>query len=140
MLHDLDESRSGDFQRPFKYSDETLKHELDKAAEREMKTLLHPLLVSVQSRRSALTVWTLAKDTTREGCIVALADFLGVLSYLWQEITCLNVTVLQQHSSMIEYADLFNQEPFEFLRPLINDIQKLAREVLNREQTQEVRP
>lgn len=87
MFHDMEESVTGDMLRAVKYSSSEMKKAMDEAGE----VLLDELLKNVQPPLSKGEVqphtaevkrlWSEAKDDTFEGCVVALADLLSVVSY-----------------------------------------------------------
>lgn len=131
LFHDADEARTGDFQRPFKYSSPELKAAIDKAAKTEFRMVIHPILSSSEAHEEALTqMWDNAKDNSIEGCVVALADFLSVLSHMWQEINCANATMLKHHTTMIAYLRTFDAKEYDFLRPVIRQVEAIVETVL----------
>lgn len=81
LVHDLDESLSGDLIRSFKYSDPDLREAVRLAAERNMKELtskMSPVGAGV------LDDWRSAKKDP-EGDIVAFADMVSVVLYCREE-------------------------------------------------------
>lgn len=80
LLHDLDETLTGDIIQPFKYSSPEIKSAIDMQAERSMKILLNGL-----GMQHLYDEWMFAKDGTLEGSIVVLADHASVVSYCLEE-------------------------------------------------------
>lgn len=128
LTHDLDETRTGDFQRPFKYRRPELREMLNEVAEEELKDAVAPIF-SREDTRAIFTqymasMWRGAKDETYEGRIVEFADFLSVLSHM-----AVNATVLRDFDSMIEYAKTFLDPRFDFLRPIVDQALVIAEEI-----------
>jgi len=120
LLHDIDESRTGDFQRPFKYSRPELKALVDEAAKDEFERAVAPIIPgSLAFVRSMVHNWEHAKDDSTEGSIVAFADYLSVLSHLYAEVGCSNYTVMDHYISLKEYSCNFRESKYDFLRPLV---------------------
>ncbi len=132
IFHDGDESRTGDFQRPFKYSSPELKTMLDAAAKGEFQRAVTGILVGADDLVARLTeAWENAKDGSPEGCIVALADYLSVLSHMWQEVACANGTMLQHYDTMVAYLRTFDAPQFDFLRPVIRQVDRIVSRVFD---------
>lgn len=130
LFHDMEESRTGDVFRPFKYADPELKQRMEVQAKKEVAGILDRLNVSVQTRHAILHHWKDSKDDTMEGAIVAFADYLSVLSYMLQEINCSNSSMLEQHHTMGTYMNLFNDSRYDFMRPLIHKAREITMEYL----------
>jgi len=121
LFHDIDEAVTGDVPRPFKYSDDDLKHKLDIVAAKGVKKITSKLWGESPIGHGMFEDWKDAKDDTLEGRILEFADFLSVLSYIYEEIRASN-TIMQEHiAGMQEYYDKFTKSEFDFLRPLIED-------------------
>lgn len=81
LLHDIDESLSGDFLRCVKYGVPGLKGLLDEASVKFVRSIEDQLGVQL------LKDWAGAKnEATLEGWIVSIADLMGVVSYLEEEL------------------------------------------------------
>lgn len=131
LVHDLDEARTGDFQRPFKYSNPTLKHEIEKAAEAEFKVILDSVFMGdpdfVDQMCAAAKA---AKDESIEGRIVAFADYLSVVSYLLGEIGSANYSVMHHYQTILEYSALFQGLQYSFIRPLVEESVEMVHEMI----------
>lgn len=120
ILHDVDEAKSGDFVRHFKYMDKDLKKHIEDATFKIMQRAFEPLFDRNRSAEynnepsnTFQRLWASAKDPeTLEGDIVAFADFLSVLSYVMNEIDCGNEKLIRQLDDMYEYAESFYQRDF----------------------------
>lgn len=125
ILHDMEEGRTGDFPRPFKYSSESLRQKLEEAAVGAfdyMAMAIHgPGTVAI--RWSA--EWSSAKDQSLEGRILAFADYLAVLSYLWLEIGANNITMRRHVDEMKKYMEEFKKTEFDFIRELVDQSEEL---------------
>ena len=120
ILHDVDEAKSGDFVRHFKYMDTDIKRHIEDASDRIMRNAFDPIFVKErmvlregEPSHSLHYLWKNAKDPdTIEGDIVAFADFLSVLSYVMNELDCGNKKLLRQLDDMYEYAHSFYKRKF----------------------------
>lgn len=120
ILHDLDESKSGDFVRHFKYMDKDIKHHIEEASNKIMRKAFDPLFDATrllehneEPAQVLHHLWKNAKDPdTIEGDLVAFADFLSVLAYVMNEIDCGNVKLVRQLDDMHEYARSFYNRSF----------------------------
>jgi 5'-deoxynucleotidase YfbR-like HD superfamily hydrolase len=97
LLHDLDESLSGDFLRSVKLGVPGLKPLLDKACEGFLRS------ISTQLGVDLTTEWSHAKDSSLEGQILEVADLLGVASYLFEEFSSGNHHIFYILSELDEY-------------------------------------
>ena len=131
MVHDIDEARTGDFNRPFKYSSEALKKALDLSAEKAVEQVVATFLEPMDPRVGSTSVWYLAlwkesKAADVEGCIVAFADFLSVLSYMLQELQVSNATMYDQRLTMVEYLETYKAPQYDFIRWLVDEAAELV--------------
>ncbi len=134
LVHDLEESVSGDFPRSFKYSDPHLREMLEGASNVAMSQVLLKLIPpeggkapeTVAARAKILDYWATAKDSTTEGLILEFCDYLSVLSFLLQEMQSGNQTVGRHVDDVRKYADKFLHSDYEFLRSLERDAAKVV--------------
>lgn len=125
LVHDLDEAATGDVPRFFKYSDPELKVHLDVVAERGVDSITSKLWESDGVRRGILFNWKQAKNDTPEGRIIEFADFLSVLSYIYEEVRSSNSIMKEHIYGMVGYYKNFEGHEFNFIRPLIEDARKI---------------
>lgn len=117
LMHDVDEAYSGDFIRSFKYAVPGLKKMLDEASSvfcGQMCEEIAPGAIGEELHRR----WINAKDDTKEGRIVAFADFLSVLSYAIMERRAGNRHIREESINLRTYGTMFLNEAFDFLSPL----------------------
>lgn len=108
LVHDLDESITGDFVRHFKYEDPELHERLDHASSCLMSCAFDSTCYDISNVLHEL--WKTAKTpSTIEGDIMAFADFLSVLSYVMNEIDCGNRKLIMQLDDMYAYAKSFRE-------------------------------
>jgi 5'-deoxynucleotidase YfbR-like HD superfamily hydrolase len=81
IIHDVDECLTGDILRPIKYSVPGLYDAIENAA----KDMLGQLSEDLGIGKLLPLLWSNSKNGDLEGHIVYFADFIAVLSYLWQE-------------------------------------------------------
>jgi len=129
-VHDLDESISGDMIRSFKYSDPELATALRHATDRSTLELVRSLAVPDWHDN-----WRLAKNAgDRIGRLVALADFMSVLSVMASEIRFGNQGMLEEAKSgtLLEYVETFDTADYrgEYGDNLIDELLAITREVL----------
>lgn len=103
LVHDIDESVTGDFQRTFKYGSPELRRALHDGAKAFTWDMLR-----VYSRHTQATLyhlWDSAKDSDIEGEIILVADFLAVVAYIIREIRMGNEYGLAIASQCAVYAN-----------------------------------
>lgn len=121
LLHDIDEAATGDIPRFFKYSDDSLKNHLDEVAQKGVHMIAEKLWHNESAISEIMFDWKQAKNDTREGRILELADFLSVLSYVYEEIRSSNFVMREHLQAMAEYYEKFTTHDYDFLRPLIKE-------------------
>lgn len=129
-LHDIEESRSGDFPRSFKYSTKELKEAVDKAAALEAEKVLEGITDDPETVADFLEEWRSAKDDTVEGCILEFADFLSALAFVVEEKKVGNFCLSQHTGTFTKYLEKFNESRYAFLSPLLRQARQLVVEVL----------
>lgn len=86
ILHDIDESMTGDFVRSFKHSDPNLHDKLHQAAGLFASKLLSSIMSSDGQATLLLDDWYECKDDTLEGDLIAVADYASVIQYILREL------------------------------------------------------
>lgn len=132
VLHDIEEARTGDIHRPFKYSDPVLKDAMKLASKVAAEQTLRPINPGDELEQdSLLRIWALSKDSKLAGRIVSFADFLCVLAFLKQEgrdvVRTLCLETLPSH------ARDFDSSEYDFIRPLVLQAQEILKEVFDAE-------
>jgi len=97
MLHDLDESHTGDFLRTVKYGHPDLKAALDKVSRSMVRKMEDELGVEI------MPFWSSAKAPDLEGQIIEIADLCRVASYLYEEHNMGNIYVRPLFSELRAY-------------------------------------
>lgn len=129
LLHDIEESHSGDFIRQFKHSDPILKEAIEKASEKFAVQLFREM--SPQGATKLLKLWANAKERTCEGMLVEFADFLSVLAYIAREVKMGNMSILVENQESLQvYSRKFDMERYDFLRYYIKAAQALLTETI----------
>lgn len=132
IIHDIEEARTGDIHRPFKYSSDALKESLKKASRIAAEQTFRPLFDD-EHWVGLFNVWEQSKDDSLAGLIVRFSDFLAVLAFLHQEgalygtahvVSSLCLDTLPSH------YDEFKTEEYDFIRPLVDQCDPLVREIL----------
>src|ERR1039457_105010 len=131
LVHDLEEARTGDVFRPFKHSNPELKKAIDAQGLVEVCEIFHTMLPgSVMLADELCEKWERAKDTySPEGCIVAFADYLSVMGYVWQEARVANSDMHVHAVHMLEYAQKSEASEFNFMRELVDQAKLIWQEV-----------
>lgn len=136
VLHDVEECRTGDIHRPFKYSHSALKQALDSAAEIAMEQITERLFIQDELGENFKSVWRFAKDHSLEGRIVRLADFLSVLSFVMQEgkdapkRLCLD-TMVDHWGHFWDKANGKAAQGFELFEPELRSVSHMMQEVFS---------
>jgi len=121
IVHDLEEARVGDIFRPFKYSTPELKQLIDEQSAIELEGVASDILSDVAFTDYLVNLWHSSKDeASLEGCVLAFADFLSVLGYMWQELSVHNVTIHEQRRNIESYYQTFSKSCYDPLRQLID--------------------
>lgn len=160
--HDLDEAVTGDFPRPFKYSDPRLKTLIEEVSKKLVVRLVDSIdgsfTGSMKSFRKAYDSWKNAKNQEEvEGVIVCIADCLSAVSFMIQEVQAGNWQMAEQLDCVSIYARgikglvvskselnenpsqvFFNVRQAEILITLLNDTTDLIE--LARRKENELRP
>lgn len=132
-VHDLEEARSGDIHRPFKYSTPQLKGALDAAADAAFQQVVEQLFPFDDITKKGpcnfwLKLWSEAKNYSQPGLIVRFADYLSVLSYVLQEgPDATNRLCLDSMEG--QFRELSDDKNYEFIRPLVDAAARLSKEV-----------
>jgi len=126
LIHDLDEGLTGDVPRPFKYVNKTLPAELRAGAATAMEKILETIYGSDKAARAEIYMrWAHGKEDGLEGAVLAFADYLAALAYVWREVATGNQIILTHCEPMRQYLLLFDGIEFEPLRDLVNEARRL---------------
>lgn len=129
-VHDIEESRSGDFPRSFKYATEELRSAVEKASSLEARKVFESLTDCAMTVESFHTEWKNAKDDSVEGAIVEFADFLSALAFIVEEKKMGNFCLSQHTGTFTQYLKKFEADRYQFLIPLIRQARQLVVEIL----------
>ncbi len=122
LIHDIEESHSGDFIRTFKHSDPELAKAIESAASK-FAMVLFKEMASPAVAQNLFGMWENAKDRSLEGMLVEFADFLSVVSYVLREASMGNRALLQDNAETLgTYANKFNAPRFDFMRDEIREV------------------
>ena len=106
LVHDLEESQSGDIIRTFKYRNPELKAAVDDASEAALKDIIEADFPDFAAE--VLDLWRDSKDSSIEGRIVAFSDLLTVISFCDEQIKLGNRYMLPiQHRALGYLRDGF---------------------------------
>ncbi len=128
MLHDLDESHTGDFLRIVKYGHPALKGALDSIAEAMMKKLTCEIGIEFRDD------WKNAKAPDLEGFIVEVADFARVVSYIIEEVRSGNMHLAYILEEVCSYLQELKSQTrwaaadMAVMAPIIDSVILVARE------------
>jgi 5'-deoxynucleotidase YfbR-like HD superfamily hydrolase len=133
LLHDMEECRSGDLPRPFKFSRPELAKALDEASCFAMADVLTEWSEDKELLNHWLHWWKNAKTRdTLSGAIVAFADYLSCLSHIFQELEAGNFAMLDHTTDLEGYHAEFANETYRFIRPLVDEVRQLSEEIFGR--------
>lgn len=128
LVHDVEESITGDINRLFKHSLPEIKEAIDTGGEYAVQTIMGHLSKNEPLKEKYRMSWRIAKNDTYSGKIVQFCDYLSVLGYMIRELTNSNVTMRQHWTTMHDYAAIFEEAEFDFIRPLVEDAKELLHE------------
>ncbi len=130
ILHDIEEARTGDIHRPFKYSDPRLRDAMKLASVVAAEQTLRPLNPSDPEEQDALMgIWSHAKDFKHAGRIVSFADYLCVLAFINQEGQDVVKTLCLE--TLPSHAKEFDGPDYDFIRPLVQQAQEFLKEIFD---------
>jgi 5'-deoxynucleotidase YfbR-like HD superfamily hydrolase len=130
LLHDVDEARTGDIHRPFKYYNDMITKALKWGAGQMFLEIIGKVVHKEASSALGMAMqWETCKEGL-EGSILAFSDFLAAFGYIWQEIDCANHTMFSHIESIREYLSEFNSNRYDFMRPLVDQVSDIVQEVL----------
>ena len=142
LLHDCEESVTGDMPRPFKYKHPGVRALLNQAATHEVRGIakrlfpwereseLGPKKAHNNLWEGITKAWSASKEN-QTGAVVAFADFLSVLSHLMLEIEASNWTMRQHYECTLEYAETFRSSTYDFIRDLADEAIDLVKEIFS---------
>ena len=137
ILHDMDESFSGDFVRMYKNATPELRDAIENTNKKLIDSVFRGLF-NKQGRFEYLSKylsleWINCKDDSIEGEIVSFADFLSVLSYVLHEVGSGNRSILKYVKAMDEYLSSFNHflifQQYEEAKLWKNACEKILKEL-----------
>lgn len=119
LLHDIDESSSGDVIRVVKYASKDLKEAWDKVAEHLVLKLQEAIRVPIHEE------WSTAKADDLEGDVIKVADFASVISYVIEEILTGNKHLEPVLHEVRDYLRELRPNVRPELHPYIDELVKL---------------
>lgn len=128
VFHDIDEAVSGDMPRNFKHRDSRLHALLEEAAGVGVEATTKKLFKDESRAREFFRYWMNAKGNGIEGRIIALADFLSVLSYVTQEYESGNRNAHEHIDCLRNYFSKFEEPSFAPFFPLLDQLGHLLEE------------
>jgi 5'-deoxynucleotidase YfbR-like HD superfamily hydrolase len=127
VYHDFEELASGDVLRTLKKFTVDLNERIDHASDVLLMEVLTPMMPN------HVLSWIFQnKDKKKrdrssvEGRIIFLADYLSVVSYLYQEHLAGNRDVVQHKKSVRQYHEMFTHSEFDQWRDAIDGVEHLV--------------
>lgn len=106
LIHDIDETLTGDFTRLVKYSSKTCHDALEAVAE----SVVSEISKDIDKTNYILNIWKSSKDDTTEGYILKLCDMLSVIKKISKEVDFLgNNNFLKVAIEVRSYIDDLNK-------------------------------
>lgn len=132
VLHDIEEARTGDIHRPFKYSDPKLREAMKLASRIAAQQTIDPIAPEDTEEQDGLMhIWEKAKTDDQAGCIVCFADYLCVLAFIKQEGKDVVETLCLE--TLPIHADEFDEMDYDFIRPLVRQAREFLKEIFDAE-------
>ena len=128
-VHDVEEGVTGDFPRPFKYSNEELKKHLDLAAKRGLVSIYKSIELSEEDRLWHRLHWVYAKDKDAEGAILSFCDLLAVLEFTHSEVQAGSRQILSYVMDAEQYIESFKVERYAVIHPYLDDARGIFSEI-----------
>lgn len=125
LIHDIDEVFSGDFIRMFKHNNV----EVEESINRTSQHLMEGFTSKYPAGQNLLKYWKEGKADDIEGKLLAFADFLSVLSYVWQEIMAGNVIMFRHLEELGKFCGTFAQEKYSFIKDYTTQTENMVKEL-----------
>ncbi len=128
MVHDIEESITGDVPRQFKHSSPAIAFAIEHGAREFVKTVFNDLESNASD--SLYEAWAHSKDHSIEGRIVKLADFLSVVSYTHQELSSGNKILIKGIAEISTYWEsIYKDGSFDILNKYFPAIDAIIVEI-----------
>ena len=126
LIHDMEECITGDIPRDFKHSTKEMNETIEIYAGTMFLKVVQEILEDSQEAARWHYAWLNAKDDTLEGKIIAFADFLSVIGYVYEETWMTSSISLRENiESLRDYYELFDHEKFSLFRPLVVQVRDI---------------
>ncbi|MCP4256826.1 MAG: HD domain-containing protein [Planctomycetes bacterium] len=133
-VHDLDEVITGDLPRPTKYDNEMLTGLIKILEEKNTMTIA----TDIFNDERIFDLWYNAKERSKEGFVVQIADAFAVVYKAWSEQTLYGNRVLRPHAkdttdrlrTVLDEADIFFQNGY-LIRHIIGEVILIGEEIEN---------
>lgn len=86
VVHDLDETITGDVPRTTKYASKSIREEFEIIEAAGVRKLCEGLAMNPEDADEFFNLWSSAKDHSPEGMVVKYVDLLAVVYRLWVEV------------------------------------------------------
>lgn len=138
LLHDLEEGYSGDFPYPFKLADKT--GAIKQASSEAMKLITKRLCPEDEDDQARLfSIWEGAKQipalhgqNKHNPYIIELADFMALLSFVWQEVKNGNRSILDHLTGLEVRVQTYRKDArYHAFQPLIVQMKFIVEEIYN---------
>lgn len=135
IVHDLDESLSGDLLRSFKYGYPELKRLMEEASKQALVPAIGKLGSTSTDFHEIFKHWEMAKENDLEGYIVQISDLLSVVAYCWRERAMGNVLISPVLKEVVMWLESkmqdLPQDSRDIFKPYYDGAANLARSALS---------
>ena len=131
MLHDLEESQTGDVVRTFKYHSPDTRSLMNQTAIGLISSFLEETTPTKVAKHMIATLKQ-SKDESLEGQIVSIADLLAVLTYGREELLLGNSKMLGILTSSLSYVESLQYHlTYSCLMPYVNDMISCLKQIIS---------
>lgn len=127
-VHDIEESRTGDFPRDFKHSSRDLRVAVECASHDLVRKIFTDIFGDSHLVGSLTVSWMAAKENDVEGRIIRFADFLSAVSFILEEGLLGNRSLGEHRETVRVYLKSFAEPQYDFIRPLVMQVEVLLNE------------
>lgn len=129
LIHDVEEHATGDILRPVKHKTNETKALLEKHGAECCRSFFELLTTNRELANQLFYRWQFAKENSQQGLTVKFADYLSVLSYVYQEVKGGNAHMRRIVTEIDDYGMMFNRAEFKFLGNLVQQAEEIMKEL-----------
>lgn len=129
LIHDVEEHVTGDILRPIKHGSSEIRQLLERQSADSCRSFFETLTHNRELSNKLFYSWQFAKENTQQGLVVKFADYLSVLSYIYQEVKGGNLQMIRLIPEIDDYGMMFRRAEFKFMENLVTQSESIMIEL-----------